>query len=91
MTAGATTKYDFHQIYGQTTVDNINVSNLKVPSAPLNPNWTEGIFSQKQIDVAPVNGSGNKVPQFTVGEFIDQDNVTVGYGVMAASSGMYAQ
>jgi len=89
--SGATTKYDFHQIYGQTTVDNINVSNLKVPSAPLNPNWTEGIFSQKQIDVAPVNGSGNKVTQFTVGEFIDQDNVTVGYGVMAASSGMYAQ
>lgn len=83
--SSALNHYDFRQIYGTQQVNGIQVSKLSVPHTTLSLTYPDRVFDQKQIDVAPVNGSPNQVSPFTVGEFIDQDNVTASYGIMGAT------
>lgn len=77
-------KYDFHSIYGEQTVGGVaGYSALTVPAYV----YTYGIdrvFDQKQIDVA--SGIGSTSSPVQVGEFIDRDNVTASFGVVASES-----
>ena len=77
-------KYDFHSIYGEQTVSGVaGYSALTVPAYV----YTYGIdrvFDQKQIDVA--SGIGSTSSPVQVGEFIDRDNVTASFGVVASES-----
>jgi hypothetical protein len=77
-------KYNFHNIYGEQTVSGVaGYSALTVPAYT----YTYGIdrvFDQKQIDVA--SGIGSTSSPAKVGEFIDLDNVTASFGVLASQS-----
>lgn len=75
--------YDFRQIYGtQTLSDGTAVSTLQVTAPTLPSGYPDRVFDQKQIDVAP--GIGSTSSPVTVGEFVDQDNVTASYGILGA-------
>lgn len=75
--------YDFRQIYGTKTLsDGTVVSLLSVPGSSLPSTYPDRVFDQKQIDVAP--GVGSTSNPVTQGEFVDQDNVTAGYGIMGS-------
>jgi hypothetical protein len=77
-------EYNFHTIYGTQTVGGVaGYSALTVPAY----SYTYGIdrvFDQKQIDVA--SGIGSTSSPAKVGEFIDLDNVTASFGVLASQS-----
>ena len=70
--------------YGTMTVDGQTVSKLYVDADTMSPTWPDRVFDQKQIDVAPSVGSTNSPVQ--VGEYVDQDNVTSSFGVLATQS-----
>lgn len=77
-------KYNFHTIYGEQTVNGVGgYSALTVPAY----NYTyspDRVFDQKQIDVK--SGIGSPSSPAEVGEFIDRDNVTASWGILASSS-----
>jgi hypothetical protein len=77
-------KYDFHSIYGEQTVNGVGgYSALTVPAY----NYTfspDRIFDQKQIDVK--SGIGSPSSPAEVGEFVDRDNVTASFGILATGS-----
>ena len=77
-------KYDFHALYGEQTVNGIpGYSALTVPAY----NYTyppDRVFDQKQIDVK--GGIGSPSSPAEVGEYIDRDNVTASFGVLASGS-----
>jgi hypothetical protein len=70
--------------YGTMTVDGQTVSKLYVDADTISSTWPDRIFDQKQIDVAPGVGSTSNPVQ--VGEYIDHDNVTASFGVLASQS-----
>lgn len=77
-------KYDFHALYGEQTVNGVpGYSALTIPAYK----YTYGIdrvFDQKQIDVK--GGIGSPSSPAEVGEFIDRDNVTASFGILASGS-----
>lgn len=77
-------KFDFHALYGEQTVNGVpGYSALTVPAY----NYTyppDRVFDQKQIDVK--GGIGSPSSPAEVGEFIDRDNVTASFGVLASGS-----
>ena len=78
-------KYDFHQIYGEITVGGVaGYSALHAPAYSIGSTYPDRVFNQKQLDVAPNVGSQQNPVQ--VGEYIDQDNVTASFGILASSS-----
>jgi hypothetical protein len=70
--------------YGTMTVDGQTVSKLYVDADTISSTWPDRVFDQKQIDVAPGVGSTSNPVQ--VGEYIDHDNVTASFGVLASQS-----
>ena len=77
-------KYDFHALYGEQTVNGVpGYSALTIPAYK----YTYGIdriFDQKQIDVK--GGIGSPSSPAEVGEFVDRDNVTASFGILASGS-----
>jgi hypothetical protein len=77
-------KYDFHTIYGEKTVSGVaGYSALTIPA------WvytysSDRVFDQKQIDVK--SGIGSTSSPAEVGEFVDRDNVTASWGILASAS-----
>lgn len=77
-------KYDFHALYGEQTVNGVpGYSALTVP-AYVYTYPPDRVFDQKQIDVK--GGIGSPSSPVEVGEFIDRDNVTASFGVLASAS-----
>jgi len=77
-------KYDFHLIYGTQTVGGVaGYSALTIPAFTYTYP-VDRVFDQKQIDVA--SGIGSTLSPVQVGEFIDRDNVTASYGVLASQT-----
>lgn len=77
-------KYDFHALYGEQTVNGVpGYSALTVP-AYVYTYPPDRVFDQKQIDVK--GGIGSPSSPVEVGEFIDRDNVTASFGVLASGS-----
>lgn len=70
--------------YGTMTVDGQTESTLYVDASTIPSTYPDRIFDQKQIDVAP-NASYATNP-VQVGEYIDRDNVTASFGVLARQS-----
>ena len=77
-------KYDFHTIYGEQTVGGVGgYSALTAPAY----NYTypsDRVFDQKQIDVK--SGIGSPSSPAEVGEYVDRDNVTASFGILATQS-----
>jgi hypothetical protein len=77
-------KYDFHTIYGVQTVGGVaGYSALTVPAYTYTYS-PDRVFDQKQIDVK--SGIGSPSSPAEVGEFVDRDNVTASFGVVASES-----
>jgi hypothetical protein len=77
-------KNDFHSIYGTQTVGGVaGYSKLYVPAYTYTYS-KDRVFDQKQIDVA--SGIGSPSAPAEVGEFLDRDNVTASFGVIASQS-----
>lgn len=77
-------RYDFHALYGEQTVNGVpGYSALTVP-AYIYTFPPDRVYDQKQIDVA--GGIGSPSSPVEVGEFIDRDNVTASFGVLASGS-----
>jgi hypothetical protein len=77
-------KYDFHALYGEQTVAGVpGYSALTVP-AYIYTYPPDRVYDQKQIDVK--GGIGSPSSPVEVGEFIDRDNVTASFGVLASGS-----
>ena len=77
-------KFDFHALYGEQTVNGVpGYSALTVP-AYIYTYPPDRVFDQKQIDVK--GGIGSPSSPVEVGEFIDRDNVTASFGVLASGS-----
>lgn len=70
--------------YGTMTVDGQTVSKLYVDASTIPTSYPDRVFDQKQIDVAP-NASYVADP-VQVGEYVDQDNVTASFGILARQS-----
>jgi hypothetical protein len=70
--------------YGTMTVDGQTVSKLYVDADTISSTYPDRVFDQKQIDVA-ANASYVTDP-VQVGEYIDRDNVTASFGVVASQS-----
>lgn len=77
-------KYDFHALYGEQTVGGVaGYSALTVPA--YNYTWPpDRVFDQKQIDVK--GGIGSPSSPAEVGEYVDRDNVTASFGILASRS-----
>ena len=77
-------KYDFHDLYGEQTVNGVpGYSALTVP-AYIYTFPPDRVYDQKQIDVK--GGIGSPSSPVEVGEYIDRDNVTASFGVLASRS-----
>lgn len=77
-------KFDFHALYGERTVNGVpGYSALTVP-AFIYTYPPDRVFDQKQIDVK--GGIGSQSSPAEVGEYIDRDNVTASFGVLAGGS-----
>lgn len=77
-------KFDFHALYGEQTVNGVpGYSALTIP-AYIYTYPPDRVFDQKQIDVK--GGIGSPSSPVEVGEFIDRDNVTASFGVLASGS-----
>jgi hypothetical protein len=77
-------KYDFHDLYGEQTVNGVpGYSALTIP-AYIYTYSPDRVFDQKQIDVK--GGIGSPSAPAEVGEFVDRDNVTASFGVLASGS-----
>jgi hypothetical protein len=77
-------KYDFHALYGEQTVNGVpGYSALTVP-AYIYTYPPDRVFDQKQIDVK--GGIGSPTAPAEVGEFVDRDNVTASFGILASGS-----
>jgi Chitobiase/beta-hexosaminidase C-terminal domain len=70
--------------YGTMTVDGQTVSKLYVDADTISSTYPDRVFDQKQLDVA-ANPSYVTDP-VQVGEYIDRDNVTASFGVVASQS-----
>jgi Chitobiase/beta-hexosaminidase C-terminal domain len=70
--------------YGTMTAEGQTVSQLYVDADTISSTYPDRIFDQKQLDVAP-NPSYVTTP-VQVGEYIDRDNVTASFGVVASQS-----
>jgi Chitobiase/beta-hexosaminidase C-terminal domain len=70
--------------YGTMTVDGQTVSSLYVDADTISSTYPDRVFDQKQLDVAP-DPSYVSAP-IQVGEYIDRDNVTASFGVVASQS-----
>jgi hypothetical protein len=77
-------KFDFHALYGEQTVNGVpGYSALTVP-AYIYTYPPDRVFDQKQIDVK--GGIGSPSSPAEVGEFVDRDNVTASFGILASGS-----
>jgi hypothetical protein len=77
-------KYDFHALYGEQTVNGVpGYSALTVP-AYIYTYAPDRVFDQKQIDVK--GGIGSPSSPAEVGEYVDRDNVTASFGILASGS-----
>ena len=77
-------KYDFHALYGEQTVNGVpGYSALTVP-AYIYTYPPDRVYDQKQIDVK--GGIGSPSSPVEVGQYIDRDNVTASFGVLASGS-----
>jgi hypothetical protein len=77
-------KYDFHALYGEQTVNGVpGYSALTVP-AYVYTYPPDRVFDQKQIDVK--GGIGSPTSPAEVGEYVDRDNVTASFGILASGS-----
>jgi hypothetical protein len=77
-------KYDFHALYGEQTVNGVpGYSALTIP-AYIYTYPPDRVYDQKQIDVK--GGIGSPSSPVEVGQFIDRDNVTASFGVLASGS-----
>jgi hypothetical protein len=70
--------------YGTMTVDGQTVSKLYVNGDTMSSSYPDRVFDQKQIDVSSAYGSSGSPVQ--VGEYIDKDNVTSSFGILASQS-----
>ncbi|HEX4065634.1 MAG TPA: chitobiase/beta-hexosaminidase C-terminal domain-containing protein [Acidobacteriaceae bacterium] len=70
--------------YGTMTVDGQTVSNLYIDADTISSTYPDRIFDQKQLDVAP--SASYIASPVQVGEYIDRDNVTASFGVVATQS-----
>jgi hypothetical protein len=77
-------KYDFHALYGEQTVNGVpGYSALTIP-AYIYTYPPDRVYDQKQIDVK--GGIGSPSSPVEVGQFIDRDNVTASFGVLASGN-----
>lgn len=77
-------QFDFHALYGEQTVNGVpGYSALTIP-AYVYTYPPDRVFDQKQIDVKA--GIGSPSSPVEVGEYIDRDNVTASFGVLASGS-----
>jgi hypothetical protein len=65
-------------------VDGKTVSKLYVDADTISNTYPDRVFDQKQIDVAAGVASISNPVQ--VGEYIDRDNVTASFGILASQS-----
>jgi hypothetical protein len=70
--------------YGTMVVDSKTVSKLYVDADTISNTYPDRVFDQKQIDVAP--GVASPSNPVKVGEYIDLDNVTASFGILASQS-----
>lgn len=70
--------------YGTMTVDGQTVSKLYVDADTISSTWPDRVFDQKQLDVAP--NPAYVTNPIQVGEYIDHDNVTASFGVVASQT-----
>jgi hypothetical protein len=70
--------------YGTMVVDGKTVSKLYVDADTISNTYPDRVFDQKQIDVAAGVASISNPVQ--VGEYIDRDNVTASFGILASQS-----
>lgn len=70
--------------YGTMTVDGQTVSKLYVDADTISSTYPDRVFDQKQLDVAANPDYVSDPVQ--VGEYIDRDNVTASFGVVASQS-----
>ena len=70
--------------YGTMTVDGQTVSKLYVDADTISNTWPDRVFDQKQIDVGA--NPDYVTDPVQVGEYIDRDNVTASFGVVASQT-----
>ncbi|MGA8110246.1 MAG: hypothetical protein WB974_12465, partial [Acidobacteriaceae bacterium] len=70
--------------YGTMTVDGQTVSKLYVDADTISSTYPDRVFDQKQLDVAP--GVGTTSNPVQVGLYVDRDNVTASFGVLASQT-----